>query len=125
MSEYEQVLKQIGSFGPCQRKVFILVSMFETPAAWAMLLPILLNVTPKWICTSSHINSTFNDSGSWNISQHNISDAETTNVCSADGNVCPGIQFTDDFTSIVSEVNMINSFSTEWTSSSIHCIGTT
>ena len=51
MSEYEQILRQLGSFGPYQRRAFILVSMFETPLAWAMLTPILLNYRPDWHCT--------------------------------------------------------------------------
>jgi hypothetical protein len=55
MSEYEQILRQLGSFGPYQRRAFILVSMFETPLAWAMLTPILLNYRPDWYCTDWNI----------------------------------------------------------------------
>ena len=108
--EYEKVLKDLGSFGPYQRRVFVLVSLFETPAAWAMLLPIFLGHKPEWTClglAESVDNSTvgYNKSSSGNASYIHINGStHTGSICLADGGVCPGIQFVDDFTSIVSEV---------------------
>ena len=98
MSEYEKVLKQLGSLGPLkyfgkyQVRVFIIVSMFETPAAWAMLLPILINAKPDWICTDS------NTSGS--------TQNTTSQGCTVDNKACSGIKYTGEFTSIISEVHL-------------------
>lgn len=48
MSDFDGVLDSLGGFGSYQRQVFLLVSAFETPAAWAMLLPVFIGATPKW-----------------------------------------------------------------------------
>ncbi len=52
-SEFEEVLSAIGDFGPFQICVFILVSMFETPAAWAIFLPVFIARKPDWMCVQS------------------------------------------------------------------------
>ncbi|OWF37778.1 organic cation transporter protein-like [Mizuhopecten yessoensis] len=103
MSEYESILHKIGSFGPYQRRVFILVSMFETPAAWAMLLPIVLHATPDWECPIfGHGNSS-----TFNLSEASNSSSFTVNECLPDGSQCPGLQFTGPFSSIVSEWQLV------------------
>jgi hypothetical protein len=97
MSEYEKVLQHLGSlgpmksFGPYQVRVFIIVSMFETPAAWAMLLPVLINAVPDWTCDN---NDTSNTTSNY-----------TVNTCDSDNKVCSGITFSKDFSSIRSEVS--------------------
>lgn len=101
MLEFENVLRQLGSFGPYQRRVFVLVSMFETPVAWAMLLPIFLNVVPEWKCPdSSNASLTYNSSFTSNIS------FPLSNVkkCSESGLLCPEASFTKEIQTIVSEV---------------------
>jgi len=117
MSAYEAVLKELGSFGPFQRRVFILVSMFETPAAWAMLLPVLLNNVPSWTCI-------FNEGQSSQLTTNSLGYNQTTNQSSVDfvGNnstmkcqavdagMCKEIKFMDDFTSVISEVCLIATF---------------
>lgn len=50
MGDFDEMIDSIGAFGPYQRQVFILVSVFETPAAWAMLLPIFSGASPNWWC---------------------------------------------------------------------------
>jgi hypothetical protein len=98
MSEFESVLKQLGSFGPYQRRIFVLVSMFETPAAWAMLLPIFLNVVPKQNCHSPlDTNATETYKSSQDINS-------TTLLCTGSGDLRSGVVFCDDVQSIVSEV---------------------
>lgn len=102
MLEFENVLRQLGSFGPYQRRVFVLVSMFETPVAWAMLLPIFLNVVPEWKCPdSSNASLTYNSSFT-----SNISFPLSINVknCSESGLLCPEASFTKEIQTIVSEV---------------------
>ena len=48
MSDFDSVLDSLGGFGSYQRQVFLLVSAFETPAAWVMLLPVFIGAAPKW-----------------------------------------------------------------------------
>ena len=98
MNEFERVLKQLGSFGAYQRRVFILVSMFETPVAWAMLLPIFLNVVPDWKCLGPS-----NVSIASNLSL-NSSNELPVKQCAANGSICPQAVFTEDIYSIVREV---------------------
>ena len=124
MSEYEDILRQIGSFGPYQRRAFLLVSMFETPLAWAMLTPILLNAKPNWYCPDwdglhkSLIADNKTDPSfitqirsiedlTWYQKYTNTSYVNLTvteNTCTADNKICEGLTFEDDFNSIVSQV---------------------
>lgn len=102
MLEFENVLRQLGSFGPYQRRVFVLVSMFETPVAWAMLLPIFLNVVPEWKCSdSSNASLTYNSSFTSNIS---FPLSINVKKCSESGLLCPEASFTKEIQTIVSEV---------------------
>lgn len=102
MLEFENVLRQLGSFGPYQRRVFILVSMFETPVAWAMLLPIFLNVVPEWKCPdTSNASLVYNSSFTSNIS---FPLSINVKKCSESGLLCPEASFTKEIQTIVSEV---------------------
>ena len=124
LSEYEDILRKLGSFGPYQRRAFLLVSMFETPLAWAMLTPILLNAKPDWYCPDweglheSLIAENRTDPSiireirnyedlKWyqrytNTSQINLT--VTSNTCTLDNKICDGLRFQDDFNSVVSQV---------------------
>lgn len=105
MLEFEDVLRQLGSFGPYQRRVFVLVSMFETPVAWVMLLPIFLNVVPEWKCPeSSNAFLAYNSSLTANISLSTTNISLSINECSESGLLCPGASFTKEIQTIVSEV---------------------
>lgn len=127
MSEYEDILCKLGSFGPYQRRAFLLVSMFETPLAWAMLTPILLNAKPNWYCPDwealhqSLIAQNKTDAGfitqirnmddlRWYQMYTNTSSVNLTvtdNTCTSDNKICDGLKFQDDFNSIVSQWNLI------------------
>ena len=122
MSEYEKILRELGSFGPYQRRAFLLVSMFETPLAWAMLTPILLNYKPDFFCPDwdglhdslmdnqtdpSLIKQIDNmQSLQWYQMFNNLSTVNLTmkrNEC-PNNDVCSGIQFDGDIKSIVTQV---------------------
>lgn len=127
MSEYEHILRQLGSFGPYQRRAFILVSMFETPLAWAMLAPILLNIKPDWLCydwetlQNSLIDQNISDPAY--IRQINSMEALATyqyitntteanmtfirNACPNDNSICPEITFVKGINSIVTQVSSV------------------
>lgn len=54
MNDFDRVIESLGGFGPYQRQVFILCNLMDTPAAWAMLLPIFIGAAPDWWCQLSH-----------------------------------------------------------------------
>lgn len=123
MSEYEQILRQLGSFGPYQRRAFILVSMFETPLAWAMLTPMLLNIKPDWFCydwgglQKSLLAKNLTDPSYirgidsveelrtylYLTNTSNTTLSRVKNVCPND-NMCPEIAFEEGISSIVTQV---------------------
>lgn len=95
MQEYENILQEIRPFGPFQVRVFLLVSMFETPLAWAMLLPMFTADKPESICNVAANMSNVTGQGK---DECQIDDMGTW---SKEGNTC---HFVDSFTSIVTEV---------------------
>lgn len=127
MSEYEEILRKLGSFGPYQRRAFLLVSMFETPLAWAMLTPILLNAKPDWYCPDwDGLHETLIEENKTDPSAirliRSYKDLEwyqrftntstvnltvTTNTCTKDNKICDGLKFQDDFNSVVSQWSLI------------------
>lgn len=50
MATFEEFLAEVNDFGPFQVTIFVLVSLFELPAAWAMVLPLFTAATPEWDC---------------------------------------------------------------------------
>ena len=92
MEEYENVLQQIRAFGPFQGRIFVLVSLFETPLAWAMLVPIFTAANPGFFCSGdSHDDVLFNST-------------QDEDVCTMNKSACPKLSARTEFTSIVSEV---------------------
>lgn len=126
MSEYEKILREIGSFGPYQRRAFLLVSMFETPLAWAMLTPILLNFKPDWDCydwkglqdrlIAENYSETYvrgiDNAESLSMFRYfanytgNITIHSARNACPND-TVCPGIIFDEGVKSIVTTWKLV------------------
>ena len=116
MSEFEDILEDVGSFGPFQVTVFILVSMFETPAAWAMVLPIFTVATPAWNC---HINDTVatsngnHDNGSQSGSNGSLLvDNESKCELLLAGR-CDRVEHVEHFTSVITEVSYLNAYSSQ------------
>ena len=101
MSEFEEIIEHLGAFGPYQVRVFLLVSAFETPAAWAMLLPVFAHAKPAWECSSARASVSGDDV---NVTVNST----VTEQCTPDGHVCEGANYTSDFTSIVSEVRVVH-----------------
>lgn len=90
MKEYEKILEDIRPFGPFQIRVFLLVSMFETPLAWAMLLPMFTSAKPEELCI---------------VHENNNTTGSKQDECwdkGANGSSC---HFSNSFTSIVTEVS--------------------
>ena len=105
MSQFDEVLDELGSFGPFQLRLFLVVSLFETPAAWAMFLPVFVAAKPTWRCPVPS-----SDDFSYSIDMLNTTINETMkyteNMCTESNTVCTGIEYTSNFTSIVSEVSI-------------------
>lgn len=89
-TEYEEILVQSGGFGPYQIRIFILVSLFETPVAWVMLLPVLTGASSKWTCPGDNMTVS-------NVSQRF---GQNASECV----ICPDIQYTAPYTSIITQV---------------------
>ncbi|XP_005098324.1 organic cation transporter protein [Aplysia californica] len=102
MSEYESILEQIRPFGPFQVRIFVLVSLFETPLAWAMLVPIFTASNPGSYC--SYMDPDKNQSLGAFSSYNSSSSVDT---CSKNESVCGEVVFKSTFTSVVSEWSLI------------------
>ena len=80
--EFDHVLRIIGEFGPHQRRLYALLNLSLIPAAFQLLLQVYVGAEPKWICLNSSSNET----------------------CPKNKSHCSEIQYTSEFTSIVTEV---------------------
>ena len=91
MRTFESILKEdVGEFGPFQVRLFILVSWFETPAAWSIFLPIFTLLPATWTCTDDVNATKFSTKNNWNASES----------CAADGEYCANATFDGARTSI-------------------------
>ncbi|KAJ8304585.1 hypothetical protein KUTeg_018168 [Tegillarca granosa] len=97
MSEYEEILLDLHQFGSFQRRVFLLVSLFDLPSAWSMILPVYIGGNPGWTCPVAE-----NYTDDKNISSKSLN--FNIDTCSADDSICEGLSFNKDFTSILTEV---------------------
>ena len=123
MSEFEEMLEEVGTFGPFQVTIFILVSLFEMPAAWAMVLPVFTAATPMWECqktnrTGDHSNASVTATMS-DISQtlgFDVSGRDLMNMTMREDDSdmgrcellmagrCQQVVYQEHFTSIITEV---------------------
>ena len=129
MPDFDDLLDEVGGFGPFQVTVFVLVSLFETPTAWAMFLHVFVAAHQPWTCENL---LRFNSDKNWTGS--GIFDAKTFNMLAAYGlsdsrenastglrvdilnisveercdmvlnNTCGRVIFSSEFTTIISEV---------------------
>ncbi|KAJ8304939.1 hypothetical protein KUTeg_018522 [Tegillarca granosa] len=75
-----EILRDLHQFGSFQRKVFILVSLFDLPSAWSMILPVFIGGNPGWTCPVAG-----------NYADYSKSLNFTIDTCSADGSICEGL----------------------------------
>ena len=107
--EFEEMLHDVGGFGPFQIMVFVTVSLFETPAAWAMFLPVFIHRSVPWKCLNDFNNSSSDDLFLNNNSAiTNAPDNISSSIINNDTCLfCEDKVFIGDFTSIVSEVCVV------------------
>jgi len=113
MKDFDDILDEVGSFGPFQITVFLLVSIFETPTAWAMFLQVFVAADQPWTCSSLlYRNQTSGDNLSHVTSVNGSLNAGDSFGLSlqcelvANGS-CGEIVFTGDFTTVISEVCLV------------------
>ena len=80
MTDFEDILDDVGTFGPFQVRLFVLVSLFETPAAWAIFLPVFIQKMPEWSCLSSK--------DAINSSDVNVSTKDAEQYCGEGSRYC-------------------------------------
>ena len=97
----EEVIEQMGAFGPFQSMVLIILNLAETPCAWAILLMAFAGAKPEWTCH----NATDITNETYVITTTNASSYEST--CDAQGNLCPNPVYYEDFGTIVSQVGIM------------------
>lgn len=83
--EFDHVLRIIGEFGPHQRRLYALLNLSLIPAAFQLLLQVFVGAEPNWICLNSLSNET----------------------CPRNKSHCSEVQYTSEFTSIVTEVRSV------------------
>ena len=104
MAQFDEVLDELGSFGHFQLRLFLVVSLFETPAAWAMFLPVFAAAKPTWRCPVQ--SPDLSNGIDWLNTTISTALNYTENTCTESNTVCAGIEYTSEFTSIVSEVGV-------------------
>ena len=101
MSEYEAVIEDLGAFGPSQIQTFILVTLFEMPAAWGIFVhPVFAGRAVPWTCDSG---DTANTTGTLSCTS-NSSSSDWSQNCTAH---CDSIEYCGEMTTIVSEVRIV------------------
>lgn len=97
----EDIIVQLGSFGPLQLFILTVLNFAETPCAWAILLMAFAGAKPEWTC--SHVTNT----SAYNVSNDAvmISPINVSSTCDALGTLCPNAEFHEDFHSVVSQVS--------------------
>lgn len=106
MVDFEDILERIGKFGPFQIILYILVSMFEAPGNWGIMLPIFSSAMPDFKCPVFGGTENGEDRPTEGIFL-NVTPYRNQSVgaCDAGNDVCPGIEYTSAFTSVISEVS--------------------
>ncbi|XP_013378671.1 solute carrier family 22 member 15-like [Lingula anatina] len=111
MSEgFERILKDIGSFGRKQIEVFVIVNLCDLMTGWTILIPIFIGAQPHWECPALNNTVPWSEWSNtttvpdWDQGNKSMSRVD---ACTPDNGVCQGIKYTSEFTSIVTEWNLV------------------
>lgn len=108
MASFEDVLDGIGSSGHFQIRAVILANLFLVPVSWSIMLPIFSAAVPDFRCSTSGQNTTEYDAGQGMMNGNmTLYGNESKGACTADNEVCPGVEYTSQFTSVISEVSTV------------------
>ena len=90
--EYDNILKSIGEFGPFQRKVYLILNCLSFFQCCQMFLLVFVADKPRWHCST--VGSRYLDDNK-------------EYPCFKNGSACSEITFDKEFTSVVTEWNLI------------------
>ncbi|XP_013389975.1 solute carrier family 22 member 15-like isoform X2 [Lingula anatina] len=118
--KFEEVLEKVGGIGRRQLAIFAAINLTDFVTAWTIMLPVFTGMIPHWTCpVTGHnlnlTNSTNRINGTSTVGIYNITMADGNSslvqrdVCqkNATFGICDGIQYVSDFTSVVTEWNLI------------------
>ena len=98
---FEEVIDLLGTFGHWQRVVFFMLCLPDLLGAFAMMVPVFVGATPKWNCLK------YSDGNGSFLNGTDVNQTGDDIKCSVDDRwKCEEFTFHDDFTSIVSSVNL-------------------
>jgi len=96
--EFEDIIESLGSFGHWQRVIFVVICLVDIFGSFSVVIPIFIGGIPNFYAFDS-INDTLTGEPTYN---------ETTkNVCPSENNSYTVRIFHDEFTSIVSEWDLV------------------
>ncbi|GAB1600637.1 organic cation transporter protein-like [Argonauta hians] len=111
MFSYEEIFEHLRGFGPYQVRLFILVNLFEISAGMAMVLSVFTHDKPDWYCAAANysVRSNTTNIEDWDYSHNETSNRSEIMSCDllSQKDKCSEIIFDSEFTSIVSEWNLI------------------
>ena len=90
--EYDNILKSIGEFGPYQKKVYFILNCLSFFQCFQMFLLVFVADKPRWQCR--------------NVPRRYM-DKNFDYPCLKNGSVCGAIVFDKEFTSVVTEWNLV------------------
>ena len=90
--EYDNILKSIGEFGPFQRKVYLILNCLSFFQCCQMFLLVFVADKPRWHCS--------------NVASRYLDDNKEY-PCFRNGSACREITFDKEFTSVVTEWNLV------------------
>lgn len=90
--EYDNILKKIGEFGPFQKKVYFILNSLSFFQCCQMFLLVFVGDKPRWHCSNVAIKHL---------------DQNLEFPCLNNGSACREITFDGEFTSVVSEWNLV------------------
>ncbi|XP_028396517.1 solute carrier family 22 member 15-like [Dendronephthya gigantea] len=91
--EYDNILRKIGEFGPFQKKVFFILNSLSFFQCCQMFLLVFVGDKPRWRCS--------------NVAIKPYLDKNLEYPCLKNGSACREISFDGEFTSVVSEWDLV------------------
>jgi len=100
--KFEDLIDDIGGFGCWQRVIYFIIYVAEIFGAFGMLAPVIIGAVPKWRCTAW-----FNSTGETVYNNRTNVNESDYFQCHKDGMTCAKYTYEDEFTSIVSEWDLV------------------
>ncbi|XP_013397300.1 organic cation transporter protein [Lingula anatina] len=119
-TRFEHVIDRVGGFGRRQFAIFMLINFGDFITSTTIMGPVFFGATPRWTCPASNwTNETTHvllpDSSTQSLIMYSFNETAFGDAkemlqhdsCTDNNEVCSGLQYVSDFTSIVSEWDLI------------------